>query len=110
MRAKKILPPVSSKVDPNTKTKPTKKAKEVEDNHYKKDFEFVKAHSENDPLSPWERRMQSGDWKHVYKVPTINTMLEKQHHTFGHEKSQMNGFLRMSGHEKAHQIGKRKAK
>jgi len=104
---KKLLPPVSMVVDPNTKKKPTKKAKEVEDNSFR-EYEFKKPHSENSPLEPWEHRMHQRYWGE--RVDKEATFLAKHHHTFGHTASQKKGALRVSGKTGAHQLGKRKKK
>ena len=103
----KIAPPVSKKVNRNTKSRPTPKANEVTDT-YKRDYEFVKPHGENSPVRPWEKRMIT---EHEdYGSARERTMIMKTHHGFGHTSEQKKGNLRVSAKKGAHQIGKRSKK
>jgi hypothetical protein len=103
---KKILPPTGGKVTHIKVAMPHPMADEVRD-IYKRDYEFVKPHSENSPVRPWEHRMITQD-VHNYADDRLKAMVGKTHHGFGHEGgAQVKGNLRMSGKKGAHQIGKR---
>ena len=78
---------------------------------YHKNYEFKKKKPVRYPGSDWEYEYLHSDqahWDHSLTGSERAMALSLgTPHSFGHGKSQKVGHLRMSGHRKAHQIGKR---
>lgn len=105
---------VSKKLNRNTVETPHPKAHMVQDTFHV-DYAFAqphnpaKKHTVRSPLNKWEHNWKSQDMPMAgdYRSLAEYNFITAKPHSFGHTEGQRTGKLRVSGHEGAHQIGKR---